>query len=96
MICGHCHHPITDVGELLRLTDGETEVVLHVGCAAALAANTRDRDPGEVAAADQRAAGMPGVLVDPAELAACRTAADVDALVERVERERRMVEELEP
>ena len=39
---------------------------------------------------------VPGVLVDPAELAACRTAADVDALVERTLTERRLLEELEP
>ena len=96
MICGYCHRPITDASDLLRATDGETEVVLHVECAATLAGSARDRNPGEVAAADQLAAAVPGVLVDPAELAACRTAADVDALVERTLTERRLLEELEP
>ena len=75
-------------------------VVLCVDCAvrgAILAEH--ERDPAAVAAGDQLVASVtrPGdVVVTASELLACRTADEVDALVERKEAEARLLDELEP
>jgi hypothetical protein len=91
--CTACGQNITEPDDLLRTTSGQ---VVCFGCFVEAIRRAPEPPAGAIAHADQEAAEQGSVLVEPRDLVNCRSMADVDALIERVLADRRLLADLEP